>query len=906
MPEWLSDLAYRVRRLVNRRAAEDEMAGEMASHIEFETERLVREGVSPDDARRRAIIAFGGVAQVKESARDAWGTHSVDVLRRDIGHALRLATRQPVFSSVVVLSLALGLAATMTVVNLAYNVLWAPLDLPRPNEIVSLTRWTSDGRDVVFRWQEIESLRAAPGAAVTAWRGASAVAFRIGEHRESVNLDFVAGNYFRVLEARAKAGRLITEQDDATAAPVVVVSPLFAGQLFPGDSQVVGRVVDIRGTAFTIIGVTDDSFGGVKYPAIFTAAIPLGSVSLLGVNGVGRDNRGQPYGRGDDRLTELRLFQAVGRMDPGVPSAQAALRSSFARCCAGAGPDSAWLQVVDASRGVPGGKGDIRQDVRGTLTMVLGGVALLLVVVCCNVAGLLLVRSSARTREMAVRLSLGASRRRLVWQLVAEAIPSGLVAGAAGLLLAAWFTSGFSATLPSDWVDIAPMFDFRARPLILAVAAVLTGFCTIGFSVYPALRATGLAPAATLRVDSRASRTRGQGAVARGVVITQVALTVVLVVSAALLSATLGNIARFDVGLAADRTLLVSLETRSTPYEASGFLPVADDVSRAVESVPGVRASTLATLVPLHGGSNYETALSISGLTPRPGDEVTARLVIARAGYFATSGLRITSGREFTAGGPAAGEVDVVVNEAFVRRYFPDRNPVGQQIGVAMSNDIDRMIPAVIVGVSANAVYVSPKEDAQPYVYAPLHRTNAMWRSIALVVRTSGPPMAVAPAVLSAIERATPGMTARRVRDAETQIAYSTTAERLTSRLAVFVSALTLALAAIGLYGIVAYGVSRRVSEIGVRLALGARPASIVWLVTRETAWMVIGGIALGVGLSYGATGAMRSQFYGVDAHSPLAWLGAALVLILTALAASALPAGRATRVDPRVALQAD
>ena len=906
MSEWLSDVAYRVRRLVNRRAAEETMAGEMAAHIEFETERLVREGTAPDEARRQALLAFGGIEQAKEAGRDAWGTRTVDVLRRDLAHAVRLAARQPVFSTVVVISLALGLAATMTVVNLAYNVLLAPLDLPRPNELVTLVRWTSDGRDYVFRWRDVESLRSAPGASLTAWRGASSVSFRVGEHREFTNVDFVDGSYFRVLEARASQGRLIGRSDDDSSAPVVVLSRDFAAQLFPGDSSVLGRVVDIRGAAFTVIGIVEDAFRGVMYPGIFTAAIPMGSVPLLGADGVGRDNRGQPYGQGDDRLTDLMGFRVVGRVNPHDPSALKALSAAFTRCCAGQGADSAWIQVVDASRGVAGGKGDVRRDVQATLVMVLAGVGLLLIVVCCNVAGLLLVRSTARQREMAVRLSLGASRGRLVWQLVAEVIPLAMLAGLAGMLLAAWCTAAFSATLPSDWVDIAPMFNFRARPLILLLAALLTGACTIGFSVYPALRATRMAPASTLRMDTRASRTRGQGALARGVLVAQIALTVVLVASAALLSATLANVSRVDVGLATDRTLLVGLETRSTPYEAVGIIPSAEAIARAVESVPGVRGVTLATLVPLHGGANYETPVTIPGLTTEPGKEPTARLVIARTGHFATAGQRITAGRGLTGSGSSAGDVDIVVNEAFVKRYFRDRNPLGQVIGVAMSNDIERMTSAVIVGVSADAAYDSPRENPRPYVYAPLHRTVATWRGLQLIVRTSGPPMVAAPAVLKAIERATPGMSARRVRDAETQLAASTTIERMTSRLAVFMSALTLVLAAIGLYGIVAYGVSRRINEIGVRLALGARAGSIVWLVTRDTAVLLALGIALGVMLSFGATGAMRSQFYGVDAHDPLAWLGATMILALTALGASAIPAKRAASVDPRIAMHAD
>ncbi len=907
LPAFFTDLAYRARRLFDRENAERDMAGEMELHIDLETERLIREGLSPDQARREALLEFGGVEQVKEDARDAWGTRTVDILRRDLKHAMRLATRQPVFSSVVTLSLALGLAATLTVVNVAWNILFAPLELPRPNELITLMRWTEDGRDVMFRWREVESLRSAPGVTLAAMRGASAVAVRAGEQRHFINLDFVDGNYFALLRARARHGRLISTTDDSTGAPVIVVSRQFAEQLFPGDSNIVGRMVDVRGAAFTIIGVAHDSYRGVKYPAWFTAAIPLGSVSLLQASGAGSDSRGIPYGRGNDRLTDRVAFQVVGRVTTGFESASASLVAAFQRCC-GTARDGRreWIEVVDMSRGIPGGKGDIRRDVRGTLGMVVAGMGLLLVVVCCNVASLLLVRATARQREMAVRLSLGASRRRLVWQLVAETVPLAVAGGAGGLSLAGWFTNVFATTLPSDWVDIAAMFQFRVSPLILGFAAALTAACTIAFAVQPALRATRLTPAPMLRVNSRATRTRSQRSVAHGVIIAQVALAVVLVSAATLLASTLVNMSRADVGLPSEPALLVGLGTRSTEYESRGVIPVAETIAKAVEAVPGVRATTLATQIPLYGGSNYQMRVDVPGRVIEPGREASAHLVVTRAGYFATSGMRLLEGRDFDADEGLRGEMVAVVNQAFVKRYLSGRVALGQSIGIESQNNVNASVPAVIVGVCADASYNSAKDDPTPYVYIPLAGITGKWNVMQLLVRTNNMPAAVAPQVLKAIQSAAPGIETRRVRDVATQRAYSTATERITANLAVFVSVMTLVLASIGLYAVVAYGVSRRVGEIGVRLALGARASSILWLVTRDTVWMVGSGVALGVVLSFGATGAMRSQFYGVDAHDPLSWLGAAAMLVTIGAAASLIPAFRATRVDPRIAMQGD
>jgi predicted permease len=902
--ELLSDAAFRLRALFRRGAAERGLEEELQLHLDLETERLVRLGLPPGEARRQARLAFGGVEQVKEGARDAWGTRLVEQLRRDATQALRVAGRQPGFSAVVVLSLALGLAAALTVVNISYNILLAPLALPRPRELVTAVRWTNEGRDNVFTWREVQSLRGAPGAAIAAMRGASSVAFRVGDRRIFINLDFVDGNFFSLLEARPLHGRLIAERDDVEHAPVVVLSRGFAEQLFPGDSAVVGKAVDIRGTFFTVIGITPESYRGVRYPAWFSAAIPMGAVSLLGANGVGGDNRGIPYGRGDDRLTDRAAFQVIGRVTGEVATARASLGRAFERLPRRPG-EKAWLELVDMSRGIPGGKGDIRHDVAGTLAMILAGVALILIVVCCNVASLLLVRSTARQREIAVRLSLGASRMRLCWQLVGETVPLALAGGAAGFVMAAWFTSGFVRGLPSDWVDIAPMFAFRVSPLLIAITAGLTVSCVLAFAVYPAWRATARPLAQSLRIDARASRSRSHGTVARGVIVGQVAVTVVLVTSAALLSATLINLSRVDPGVASDRMLLAGIGARSTSYEARGIIPVAEEIARSVEALPGVRAATMATLVPLYGGANYEVRVEVPGFPTEPERAPSARLVVTRTGYFATSGLRIVAGQEFKPWN--ATQNVAVVNEEFVRRYARNGDPVGMTIGAVVDgNERDPATPLRIVGVSADAAYETMKSPHRPYIYVPLAATTSKWNTMQLIVRTTGAPGAMAPAMLKAIESAAPGIEVRRVRDMETQLAYATAMERLTARLAVFVSAMALVLATIGLYGVVAYGVSRRVSEIGVRLALGARTRAILWLVSRETVWLLGTGVVIGALLSSVANSAIASQFFGVAPRDPRATVGAAILLALVGLVASVVPARRATRIDPRIALSAD
>jgi predicted permease len=884
------------------------MAEEMQFHVDRETERLIAEGMTRDEAQRTARVAFGGVEQMKEAARDAWGTRSLDDLRRDFVYALRLTRKQLGFSTIVALSLALGLGATLTVFNLTYNVLYAPVALPHPEQLVAPMRITRTDRSRMFSWSEVQSLRAALGpGAFAASRGASGVAVSVGERREFINLRFVEGNYFSVVGARPLRGRLIAPHDDATSAPVVVLSYDFAQLLFPGDSAVVGRIVSIRGAPFSVIGVTPKSYRGVEYPGSFTAAIPIGSVSLLGAQGAGTDNGGMPYGRGDDRLTDLRAFDLIGRITIDRNAARSALASTFARCCARMlNGERELLDLIDSRRGVPGGKSDIRNQVRFTLAMILTGVVLVLVVVCCNIASLLLVRASARQREIAVRLSLGASRARLGWQLIAENMPAAMVGGVGGLFLAAWFTGGFVRSLPSDWDQIAAMLSFSYNPVLLAATAGLTLACTLAFSVYPALRATRQPLASALRLDARASRSRSQGTTARGVVIAQIAVTVVLVTAAGLLSATLLNVARVDGGFASDQVLLVGIGTRSTSYERQGIPPLVEPIARRVEQIPGVRSATMATLLPLYGGNTFFVDVEVPGYVAAKDDSPVTRLIATRPGYFVTSGTPLRMGRDFDATDAGTGQPAAIVNTAFVRRYFLNRDPLGKTFAAKLSGARGELTTVRVVGVVGDVTFESLKEQPEPALYISFAQVPGHWRDAPLLVRTNGPPLRFAQTVLKAIEGAAPGIDARRVSDMQTQRDVATTLDRLTAHLAVFVSVMALLLSAVGLYGVVAFSVSRRTSEIGIRLALGAGTRAVLWLVSRETVWLVGIGVMIGTVLSIGASGAMASQFFGIDAHDPTVTIGAIVVLATVGVVASILPALRATRIDPKIALNAD
>jgi predicted permease len=906
LERWRHTIPLKLRSLIRRTHVERELDEELRYHVERQTEQNIAAGMSPERARTEALRAFGGVERHKEDARDARGLRVLEQLARDLRHAFRLAGKHAVFSSIVVLSLALGIGATTAVFSLTYQVLFARLPLPHPDELIALERVGKQESDRMFTMSEYGTLReAADGAALAAVRSASAVSIAAGDTRRFVNINIVGGELFPLLGVRPEQGRLIGNEDDERSAAVVVLSRRFAEQLFPGDPSPVGKTVLIRGAPFTVVGITPPSFRGISFPGEFSAAIPLSTLPMLARESNGRDDRGNSFTPDGDRSGTQRIVGIVGRITRGSESVRVALATTFARCCAGADVgDPEKLQLLDISRGIPGGKGDFRGSARTIFSLLMAGMGLVLVVVCCNVASLLLVRASARQREIAVRLSLGASRARVVSQLLLENVPLALAGGLAAYLVAWWSTGLLMRQLPADLEFLADIFRFDGGRAVVLFTGAITFVCCLAFAVYPAFRATRHQFADWLRLTARGTRSRSQGTVARGAVVAQVAVTVVLVTAASLLAASLGRTAREPGGFAADHLLLASIESRSTPYERQGANAVAGEILQRVRALPGIRVAAMSTYVPLYGGLNSWLRTEVAGHADPAGKPIWERINIVTPGYFAAAGVRLTAGRDFTASDAAGSEVSVVASEAFVKRYFANQDPIGRAISIAVDDSVLR--PARIVGVAANAALNDLREVPEPIMYLNLSQARERLRNMLLLLRTTDEPMAMAPAVMRAIEAVAPGIQVRRVRDMESQRVASTAVQRIAASLAAFVSAMALVLSAVGLYGVVAYGVARRTSELGIRMALGARTRGIVWLVVRQTLVFLGLGVAIGLPLSYAANGAMAAQLFGVSAHDPALSAASILVLAAVALVASIVPARRATRIDPRIALSAE
>jgi predicted permease len=523
-----------------------------------------------------------------------------------------------------------------------------------------------------------------------------------------------------------------------------------------------------------------------------------------------------------------------------------------------------------------------------------------------------------------VRLALGGSRTRLVSQLVVESVPAAFLGVTGGLAVAYAVTTLFVRGLPPGIAllsDMASLLAFRPEPAVLGFAALLTLVCVVGFSLLPAFRATDQPLAPSLRQDSRSSRTKGQGAVARGVVVAQVAVTVVLVTAASLFAVTLGNVSRVDGGFAVDHMLVLRLESRSTRYEQAGLVPILPELLRRVRAVPGVKAAAAATQVPLFGGSMRPTEVRVPGYTEAaapsgagmPGmsgmfgalSNPGAMLIATDPGYFDAAGIRLVSGRDF-ADADAAGTGPVaIVSIAFQRHYFSGRDALGQTFGVRLGGD-SAFTNVRVVGVARDAKYGSLRETPLSYFYVPLAQVPGPWRQSPLVIRTEGDPMRLARAVSQAIDAAAPGLNALGAQDMQSIRNGTLASERLAARLAAFVSLIALLLSAVGLYGVIAYSVSRRTSEIGIRLALGAPTQAVLWLIGKETTLLVGVGLLIGLPLSFAGSAAIHALLYGVGRFDPLALVVPVVLLGTAGLLASVPPARRAVGIDAKVALSAE
>jgi predicted permease len=826
----------------------------------------------------------------------------LDVVRQDARYGWRALVRSPAFTITAVTSLALGIGANTAVFGLLYAVLLEPLPLPRPDRLVVVQRSVENSRFAplrvgAFSAAEMAQLERAQGVRLAVTAGMSGVRIEAASQRDVSNVDLVDGALFPTLGLVATAGRVITPDDDRAAQPVLVVSELLAERWFGSARDAIGKVVTLNEASYTIVGVAPRAWHGITFPGSFSIAAPITTAPMLGVP----DPRGARAG----------ATIVVGRLADGTTrgGASAAIAAQFQQCCAhgelaiqggNVPPGLSKTSLVDISHGVAFGKMDLRAEYGRTLLILMAGVALVLLIACANVGNLLLARSAARTRELAVRLSLGASRARLVRQLLTESAQLAIMGGALGVALAAWWTGALVRSLPGNLTFLANVIAFRPKPVLLSFTVGVSVMCVLVFGLVPALRATRTDLVTPLK-EGGDSRSGGPaGWLDRSLVVAQVALALLLMSSAGLLATTLRNLRQVDGGFATTHVLMATVDTRGTSREREGAIPMHAELLDRVRRIPGIQMAAMSMNTPVYGGRSRSAPLAVPGDDSQGGDE-TAMLNPVTTGYFAASGIVLRSGRDFNAADAVGAPKVAVISEGIADRYFRGRDPVGHVIRMGA----DSAVLMTVVGVARDAKYLNLRGGADPLVYVPIAQAGAGgWPFVVITARTTGEPSAAAVQLRREILAFGPDLRVQRPQPMEEAMDVALARERLAAALAGVFGMLALGLAAVGLYGVVSYNVTRRTVEIGVRMALGARARDVVWHVLRGSLTLVGLGVLIGAPLTFAGGKVVAALLFGIGAHDPLMLVAAALALGGVAIVAGAIPAARAARIDPLRALR--
>ena len=882
---------------------------ELRFHLDERTDEYIRRGMAPEEARREAVRRFGSVTLARERARDADTLRWLSDLIQDLRYALRTFGKSPGFAAIAVLTLALGIGANTAIFALVDAVLLKSLPVREPERLVLFSESSaegtstgnpSEGRWTLFSAEVYDFLRRQPlpyDSLAAIRSGESMVSVRMpGASSDAARAHLVSGNYFTAIGVEAALGRALSSDDDRPdAAAVAVVSDAFWKRRLHADAGVIGTVANVNGTALTIVGVTPPEFFGerIRRPPDFW--IPLRFQPQI-------EQRPSYFARSDAYWLNLvgRLPRAATRLQ--AQTATTVALQQFLRSTAGTpltaerarAIQDAHVEIVDGAGGISG----LRQVYSAPLRVLLAVVALVLLIACANVGNLLLARAAARRGEIAVRIALGASRARLTRQLLTESLLLGALGAACGVLLATWLGNALLALVASKTTPIHAQLDAP----VLAFTAAITVLAGVVFGLAPALQTWRTDLVTGLKSGSRgvmpARRWLGP---AETLVAAQIAVSLVLLVGASLFARSLLNLQRQPLGFDQEQVLLARINPRLAGYKPTGVEPLYRKLYDRASALPGIRRATLARYSPL-GGSSSSHAARVEGFSPRPGEPVSLETVLVGPSYPETLGMELVRGRSIGLQDSLGAPKVAMVNETFVHDFFPDANPLGRHFGLDGSTgatDIE------IVGVLKDVQFQDARHAARPVVFtALLQDTSQFALDCEIEVRTTGDPAAATNALRAAVADVDRNLPVSDVKTLADQVASTFGSQRLTARLVSAFGALALALACVGLYGVVAQAVARRTSEIGVRLALGARPQYVLWMILRDTLALVAAGLAVGVPAAYAAGRLVASQLYGLNGADPFSVAFAASVMTIVAVTAGLVPARRAARVDPMLALR--
>jgi predicted permease len=871
-----------------------ELEEEMRFHLEMKAEENLTAGISPEESQYAAQRQFGNQTLLWEESRDMWAVRSIETLFQDLRYGARMLLKNKGFTVVTILSLALGIGANTAIFSLIDAVLLKALSIERPEQLyfISSAGVRSDGNAPPYPCYERfrDGNRSFIGLAAFSTINPK---LKIDGQLEEVRGQHVSGNYFSLLGVPALLGRTLTPADDSVLGQggpdgvVAVISYNYWTRRFGQRPEVIGKTVQLGDQSVTIIGVTPPGFYGLLPGTEMNISLPI---TVAGA-GLLQDKTSTWY-------------RAVGRLRPGVPVEHAraeldtilqAYKEELPLSAETRRDRFARIELPPASKGLD----TLRRQFSRPLQALMAIVALVLLIACANVANLLLARATARRKEFAVRLALGASRLRLLRQLLTESLLLVSLGGLLGLLVARWgsaFLVSFFAT-GRGWIFVNLSLDYRVL-LFTAGVALLTGLV---FGLAPALQATRIDPNPGLK-DSSSTSTDARSRFGKTLVVAQVALSFLLLVGAGLFMRTLHNLKQVDAGFQRDGVLTMRVSPVETIYQGARLTNLWKDVLVRIERLPGVRFASLSTLSPLDGGGRG-VSVTVPGFTISTERDKDIGLNQVSPGYFQTFGIAVAQGRSFTDNDHEGAPKVALLNETAARFYFGDRSPLGAQISFNDRPNVARVLYQV-VGVVKDARYQNLREPDWRRVYLPATQSLDRLGWLRLAVRAEGRPADLANAVSNELRAAGADILLSDIATLSAQVDQSLLQERLVATLALFFGLLALLLACLGLYGVLSYDVARRTNEIGIRMALGANARQVAQLVLRETLGWVVFGVTLGLGAALATMRWVESLLFGLKPHDPLTIGLAALVLLVVAAVAGYLPARRAARIDPLVALR--
>jgi len=855
---------------------EEDLDEEVQAHLRMAAQERMMQGETAEQARASAVREFGNATLVKEVTREMWGFRWLETLLQDLRYGARQLCRNPGFTAVAVLTLALGTGVNTAIFSLRHDTILARLPISHPQELVQLMWRERMESGSNFNWPDYEPLLAPQPALPGLFAYLiEEMNLRSGNVSERVRAHLVSGSYYSTLGVQAFLGRTLAAGDDRPAAtPAAVVSYAYWGRRFGFDPAVIGRTVYLEGTPFTVVGVAPPEFYGLNRLAPPDITCPLHVTP--------RQERKSYY------------VSYFARLKPGVSIEQARAQVEVrfhALLDDELKSERSWmgkarLDVISAATGEESVRFLLEEPLR--VLSVLVGVVLL--ICCTNLATLLLGRAAARSREIAVRLALGAGRWRIVRQLLTESVLLGASGGAAGLFVGYGVHTLLRTLLA---IDQSASLQFRLHWPLLAFTAGVSLVTGISFGLVPALRATGVNPGIVMKGDAPGVGRLGLGPT-RAFLVVQVAASVLVLVGATLFNRTLRNLEGVDAGFNRDHLLLMSIDPRQSRFQGDRVAGLLDELTERIRAVPGVRSAALAEDALFQEGTQ---SIWVQGSAQTKG---SAHYNVVGPDFFTTAGIPLLIGREFSPRDRPGAPLVAIVNEAFVRNYFPGQNPLARRFGDQGPESAGKF---EIVGVVKDTGSRGLRWAPHPMDF------HSFWQSTTLVpfvlhVRVMGNTGAASASLGQAIRGIDPGLVVYDVRTMTEQLNGTLRQERTFAVLSLLFGALALGLCCVGLYGVTAYSVTRRTKEIGIRVALGAPRTQVLWLFLRQTLGLVVIGVVVGTPIAMACAKYVKSLLFGLTPADPGSLAIALLMLTGVAAVACLLPARRATKVDPMVALR--